>query len=67
MVDIGPVSSSGGPRYSPKGTYMKTEFKTADVPEEASGAGRLRSNSIGPIGLAALAIGILSPALGLYA
>jgi len=30
-------------------------------------AGRLKKGAIGPIGLAALAIGILSPALGLYA
>ncbi len=29
--------------------------------------GRLKRGAIGPIGLAALAIGILSPALGLYA
>lgn len=47
---------------------MKAEIKTAQTVAGAScGAGRLRRNSIGPLGLAALAIGILSPALGLYA
>src|ERR1700733_12075530 len=35
--------------------------------EKGGRGGRLKRGAIGPIGLAALAIGILSPALGLYA
>ncbi|MDB5480447.1 MAG: Amino acid transporter [Caulobacteraceae bacterium] len=35
--------------------------------DEARGARRLKGNVVGPLGLAALAIGVMSPAIGLYA
>jgi amino acid transporter len=45
----------------PTGDFMATAIEHGD------NDGRLKRGAIGPIGLAALAIGILSPALGLYA
>lgn len=55
-------------KHWPKGTSMNTDIRIVQTADEAAdGVGRLRRNSIGPLGLAALAIGILSPALGLYA